>query len=128
MVEPLRSIKYVLSLKSLRVSNFLLRWHAFFSSDCILCILHLSLWSVQFPKQFVLEHFTLSERRAGEAWEPSREITLIAPPHSKVSLSFPTTFHFYLLFYYTLYLSHSVTHSLSVFMTRHFTVTFQCIV
>jgi hypothetical protein len=40
----------------------------------------------------------LSEGRAGEAWEPSYKMMLFLPPHNKVSLTYPMTFHFYLLF------------------------------
>jgi hypothetical protein len=43
----------------------------------------------------------LPEVRAGEAWEPSNKTMLFLRLHSKIFLTFPMTFHFHLLFYYT---------------------------
>jgi hypothetical protein len=40
----------------------------------------------------------LSEGLASKAWEPLNKMILFFPPHTKVSLTFPRTFHFHLPF------------------------------
>jgi hypothetical protein len=45
---------------------------------------------------------TLIRRTKGGAWEPKKMI-LFLPPHNKVSLIFPMTFRFHLVFHYTFY-------------------------
>jgi hypothetical protein len=64
----------------------------------------------------------LSAGREGEAWEPPNKMILFLKTHNKVSLIFPMTIRFQLLFYYTFYFFHSLTLLLSVYLPLIFFV------